>query len=71
MPFVGIKEPIVENFQTIKSTGDIAQLLHDLQTEQHVCKSRKSWAISPVLYPVWQFPIIDYINPTKGITSIQ
>ena len=50
LSFEGLKDSIIANFQTIKRTGDIAQLLRDLQTVQNVCKSRKSWAISPVLY---------------------
>ena len=52
LPFVELNESIVGNCQTKKSTQDTAQLLRDLQTVQSVCKSRKSWAISPVLYLV-------------------
>ena len=50
LPFVGLKESIIGKY----STGSIAQLLRDLQTVQNVCKSHKSWAISPVLYLVWK-----------------
>ena len=49
MLFVGLRESIIGNFQTRQSTGDIAQLLRDLQTFFTVSKSRKSWALSPVL----------------------
>ena len=71
LPFVGLKESIIENFQKIPSTGDIAQLLQDLQTVQNFCESCKICAISLVLYLVWKFPIMDAFNPTKGTTSIQ
>ena len=71
MPFLGLKESIIGNFQQNLRTGDTAQLLRDLQTVQNVCKSCNNWAISHVFYLVCKFQIMDSFNPTKGNSSIK